>query len=406
MSPEVALLDALFEHPHDYVALIREGTILRMNVRLAALLGHSRPTLEGSTILRFVAADDLPVVETIIKNYRAGRLSDDYTVRLVAPDGSLRSVRWTVRRVTYAGQPAVLAVGHDLTDLLRLEAELYERTAALDRARASRAEADHRDVQELQPEARSRASVMNDLKGLDGLKTDLISTIGHELRTPLVSIRGYADLLAGAHLGPLAESQRQAVEVMLRNVDRLMQIIENILTYSALENGQVSWHPQTVNLTTALASVVRLSQPAAEQRQVCVELDLPAEGLNIEADPHHLATLVHQLLSNAIKFNQVGGRVFVRARRTAGGAEISVSDTGVGIAPEQLSKIFERFYQVDGSRTRRYAGLGLGLALVHGIVTLHQGGITVESKPGEGSTFVVWLPERGPTGSGHVQAAE
>ncbi|MCZ7572297.1 MAG: PAS domain-containing sensor histidine kinase [Ardenticatenaceae bacterium] len=391
MSPEVPLFDALFEHPHDYILLIRDETILRVNRSLAALLGRSQEALKGSAILPFVVPQDLPLAQAIHRIGGTEQAGGEPIVRLVAADGSWRSIRWTVRCVTYAGGPAILVIGADLTNRLQFAATPRERAAA----RKTLAQAHTgRFTEELKPEGASPAPASRDLEALDGLKTDLISTISHELRTPLVSIRGYADLLSGGHLGSLTGSQQQAVEVMLRNVDRLMQIIENILTYSALENGQVALQLQRVNLNTALASIVRLSQASAEQRQVLVDLDCSEDRLTIEADPYYLATLFHQLISNAIKFNQLGGLVTVGARRLRGGAEISVVDTGVGIPAEQLNRIFDRFYQVDGSRTRRYSGVGLGLALVHGIVMLHGGTISVQSQPEEGSRFVVWLPER------------
>ncbi|HYN90004.1 MAG TPA: HAMP domain-containing sensor histidine kinase, partial [Ardenticatenaceae bacterium] len=229
----------------------------------------------------------------------------------------------------------------------------------------------------------------------------------HELRTPLVSVRGYADMLTTGRLGPLSDKQRHAVEVLRRNIDRLIHIIEKILTYSALENEQIPLQFQSVNLNTALASVARLNQPATGEQGVTIELDLPAEPVTIEADPHHLATLFHQLVSNAVKFNNPAGRVIIGARQVDDTAEVVIGDTGIGIPPERLNKIFERFYQVDNSRTRRYGGLGLGLAIAHRIVTLHGGTISVQSEAETGSTFTVLLPvQRGASATLEAAAAE
>ena len=389
MSFQTALLDALFEHTDDYIALIGNETILRINGALATLMGRSPTELEGSPVMSLIAPEDRELAATIIQSVRDGQPSARRVIRLVSADGSHHPVEWNLRLLPDGEQSLILALGASATGALQLKESLD----AAQRELATLSAEVERLKHELEEKTLALAAAERDLQTLDSLKANLVSTISHELRTPLVSVRGYADMLSGGRLGPLSETQQQAADVMLRNVDRLMEIIENVLTYSALENQDASFQPQSVNLNLALTSVVRHHHAAAAQRDVTLDLDFGGQVFEIVADPQHLSTLFTQLITNAIKFNTAGGRVSIMVSRVEGGVEIRIGDTGIGIAPERLQKIFERFYQVDSSRTRRYGGLGLGLAIARRIVLIHGGTIEVQSRQGEGTIFVIRLPE-------------
>ncbi|HEY65953.1 MAG TPA: GAF domain-containing protein [Caldilineae bacterium] len=225
-------------------------------------------------------------------------------------------------------------------------------------------------------------------------KDIMIQNVSHELRTPLTLIRGYLELMAEGLLGPLNEEQAKAVQTMLRNAERQRFMIDRLLMMRALGPDAVQKKP--LELREWLRGVVQNWQHRAREAGINLILDVPDEPLDMEIDTDLLAQAMDNLLDNAIKFSPDGGTVRVRAWREDGHVHIAVSDEGIGIPPDKLERIFERFYQVDGSTTRRFEGLGIGLALVREIVELHGGHIWAESGgEGKGATFHVTLPSNG-----------
>ncbi|HYN88683.1 MAG TPA: histidine kinase dimerization/phospho-acceptor domain-containing protein, partial [Ardenticatenaceae bacterium] len=262
MTSEVPLLDALFEHLDEYVVVTTRGTIVRANHTFAALLGKIPGDLVGHSLQSLIAAEDHPLLETLLAHEAAAGSAGPAALRLQAPDGSRRAIGWRACQVMVEDRPATMLIGRESSDGWQGAAEggaWIAEVPAKQVASAEQSETIERLERQLR-ETRSALETMNrDLQSLDRLKADLVSTISHELRTPLVSVRGYADMLTTGRLGPLSDKQRHAVEVLLRNIDRLIHIIEKILTYSALENEQLPLQFQSVNLNTALASVARLN---------------------------------------------------------------------------------------------------------------------------------------------------
>lgn len=223
-------------------------------------------------------------------------------------------------------------------------------------------------------------------------KSLFLATMSHELRTPLNAMLGYAQLL---QLEARAGGQRQLAEDLDRLAGagrHLTAVINNILDFSKIEQGKVDVLLEPVALESLLREVAALIGPAAAERGNRLELDLAPDLGTLETDPAKLRQILFNLLSNAVKFT-AGGRVALRARRSAAGVELAVEDSGIGIASEHLQLIFQPFEQADGSITRRFGGTGLGLVVSRQLAELLGGSITVESRPGEGSTFRVHLPD-------------
>ncbi len=241
---------------------------------------------------------------------------------------------------------------------------------------------------------------------LDRLKSDFIAIASHELRTPLSLILLYADLLR-QKLGTAAEAQLDAVEGAAM---RLKHIIETMLNLRYLETGEVEVKPKHFDLREAIENVCRDYEALAESNGLLLRADLPDQQVPIEADEEKIRVILGNLISNAVKFTPQGGQVTVALGFEGGAAdidrasarvsgdvdrdsvEISVADTGVGIPAVELGRIFGRFYQVEDHMIRRHGGMGLGLAIVKGLAELHGGRVWAESKPGQGSRFVVVLP--------------
>jgi len=232
-----------------------------------------------------------------------------------------------------------------------------------------------------------------DRAALDRLKTQLLANVSHELRTPLVSIKGYNDLLLRGTLGPINARQRRGLEIAAANTQRLVELIETLLDLARREEGRLELSMSRFDLREAVASAAAAVGERLASRNLPLRLDLGDEPLPVMGDRARLEQVFRALIGNAEKFTeQPGGSIDVYADRRGNFVEVSVADRGIGIPVDARARIFERFYQVDASSTRRFGGAGLGLALAKELVTLHEGDIAVDSAEGRGSTFTVRLP--------------
>jgi signal transduction histidine kinase/ActR/RegA family two-component response regulator len=227
------------------------------------------------------------------------------------------------------------------------------------------------------------------------VKDEFLMTVSHELRTPLTAIYGWSRLLATGQLRD--EHKARALATIERNARAQTRLIDDLLDVSRVITGKVRLDIRQVNLVDVVRGAVEAMRPALVAKGIRLETAIdPGEGL-IAGDSERLQQVVWNLLSNATKFTAEGGRVQLRLERSGSHIELAVSDTGVGIAPEFLPYVFERFRQQEGGSRRRYGGLGLGLAIVRHLVELHGGSVTAESEgEGRGATFKVTLPLQAP----------
>jgi len=223
------------------------------------------------------------------------------------------------------------------------------------------------------------------------LKDEFLSTLSHELRTPLNSIFGWVRLMQAGVVEP--ERREHALEIIERNCRAQMALISDLLDMSRVVAGRVRLDLRPVDLADVAYAVLDGMRPTAAARTVALELDAEAGVPPVSADIERLHQVVWNLVSNAVKFTEPGGRVDVRVRGSGATVTLTVTDTGIGIDPEVLPHVFERFRQADSSTTRRHGGLGIGLAIVRQLVDLHGGRVAASSPGvGHGATFTVTLP--------------
>jgi len=225
-----------------------------------------------------------------------------------------------------------------------------------------------------------------------------LSNISHELRTPLNSIIGFTDLLLTQELGPaLSEQQRDFLETVARNGRHLLELINELLDLQRIAAGRMELKPEAVDLESLLSEATGSVHAQVQKHQHALVVTPPPSGLRVQADKGRVRQVLLNLLSNAIKFTPDGGRITVAAGPVNGGngseVRIAVTDTGIGIAPEDQPKLFQEFSQLDASASRKYEGTGLGLALSRRLIELHGGTIGLESEMGKGSTFWFTLPQ-------------
>jgi signal transduction histidine kinase len=228
-------------------------------------------------------------------------------------------------------------------------------------------------------------------KMAEEMRDSFVDTATHELRTPLANIKAYAETLALADMIDV-EQQKQFLNTINSEATRLARFVDDLLSVSSMEVGSMALNKQVTDLHRMLNEVLAKVKPQVEEKRLAFEVTIPEKLPEPKIDKDKIATVLVNLLGNAIKYTPAGGRVAFRVHATEQNLEISVEDTGVGIAEHELSRVFEKFFRSEDSRVQEQKGTGLGLALVQEVVRLHGGRVTVESEIDKGSTFQIVMP--------------
>jgi len=225
------------------------------------------------------------------------------------------------------------------------------------------------------------------------LKSEFLANMSHELRTPLNAIIGFAQLLFDGKVGPLSDTHREYLGDILTSSQHLLQLISGVLDLAKIEAGRMEYRAEPVDLDVMLAGAIEPLRAVAVSKGIALALDVPRDLGPVVADAGRLGQAAYNYVSNAIKFTPEGGRVDVRIQPEGPEAfRLEVEDTGIGIPPEDVERLFVEFQQLDAGTAKRYAGTGLGLALTKGIIEGQGGRVGVRSRPGGGSVFYAVLP--------------
>jgi two-component system sensor histidine kinase BarA len=315
------------------------------------------------------------------------------SLRAVSPDfdaKAARSYQEKIRRVPVATAEKILKHFMDLLDVMIFTGHKNLIAARL------HIEAVTDSYRELSDKNRQLEESYAKLKELDRLKSNFLATMSHELRTPLTSVIGYSEMMLEGLGGPLTAEQREYLGIIMEKGENLLQLITSILDISKIEAGRVRLLLSEVDAGQLMRDAVATVLPLARKKGLKVTC-APAAVPRLHADRDKVRQCLVNLCSNAVKFTPAGGTITVSAELLADERiAFRVADTGIGISEEHLERVFDVFYQVDGSSTREYGGAGLGLAIVKSFVDAHGGTVSVESTPGQGSVFSVVLPVRPP----------
>ena len=276
-------------------------------------------------------------------------------------------------------QQKIVQVEHDN---IELEKKVLERTRALQDALNRLG-----DVNENLKNTNQR------LEKASHAKSEFLANMSHELRTPLNAIIGFSDLMRDGETGPVNEEQCDFLNDINGSGLHLLRMINDILDLSKIEAGKLELHRSEFELAGEMRAAVSMVRIQAEKKDLSLQIEYSSDGMITKLDPGMIRQVLLNLLTNAIKFTQPGGKIVLSASPRGRDLVVRVSDSGVGIPVNDLPNIFQEFYQVDGTYTRKHQGTGLGLALVQRMVELHDGTIEVESQPGQGSTFTMVFPE-------------
>lgn len=366
-----AASDALFVHEVNPDGTW--GRFLEVNESACRYLGYSRQELKTMSIPDVVVpGHGTKSAPEIFREVREkGTVHFESMHR--AKDGREIPVEVHSKYFETRGKALVISSVHDISERRQKEAVIREMMEKLNEQNAQ-------------------------LRKLDQMKDDFLSAISHELRTPLTSIKGYLKLLTGGMAGPLNDEQRDYAQTAASNSDRLLELINDLLDLSRLESGRAPLHLADEPVEAVLRNAVGVVKNLAAQKKVSLEVSPPEPKATAHVDREKMERLLINFLSNAVKFTPAGGRIEVAARRETRdgrpGWVWSVKDTGCGIPEEAVSRVFDKFYQVENANTRKVGGTGLGLAICTKIAEAHGGTVGVESRLGEGSVFFAFIPER------------
>jgi PAS domain S-box-containing protein len=332
------------------------------------IFGYTADEMIGTSIMRLIPADRQAEEAKILSRIRSGERVDHFETIRLAKGGRKLNVSITVSPIKDSTGNVVGAskIARDITERKKVEAALKE-------------------ANESERQARSEAERAN------RLKDEFLAMLSHELRTPLNAVLGWAKLL---QIGkPEVEELKQGLQTIERNAHVQAQIIEDLLEMSRITSGKVRLDVRRIDLRSILHRSFETISSTAQAKGIQLKLVTDPRAEPISGDPDRLQQVFWNLLDNAIKFTPSGGEVLVLLKRVDSHIEVSVIDTGDGIAPALLPHVFDRFKQADASTTRRHGGLGLGLAIVKQLVKLHGGDVRVSSEGvGKGTTFAVCLP--------------
>jgi len=226
----------------------------------------------------------------------------------------------------------------------------------------------------------------------DRAKSEFVSTVSHELRTPMTAIKGYTDLIHAGAAGPINTEQQRFLAIIRSNTDRLTALINDLLDISRIDTGRIRFEPRPLQISEVISDVVNVLAGQAEAKQQTLTYEVVGGLPDVMGDRDRLIQVLTNLIGNAIHYTPEGGEIDVRAYLVEEAVRVDVQDTGIGIAPDDMGHIFERFYRANHPLVQETRGTGLGLSIVKMFVDMHGGRIWVESEPGEGSTFTFILP--------------
>ena len=372
MQSEERFRDLLLHMNEGFLTIDLSYRIQFANNRICELLRISQQAIQGCEVFDFVDAPGRMKLMDLLKT-GGGRPETVFRPELnfVCIDGTLVPVVVAVAPVqdVSGGAMRYSLVITDVGELKRMQNQLEERANELER-------------------------VNEELRAYGRAKDSFLSNVSHELKTPLSTINGYVEMLDSGSLGVLQAPQLSALKVMGRNVKRLVGLINEMIEFSRMEIRGIRIKSTLFNLGKLIRENVASVQPQALTKDLSISIFVPDGFPPVWADREKVGQVLGILLSNAVKFSQESGMIQVCVAQRAGHLlTIAVSDTGIGIDSAHHQRVFDKFFQVDGSMTRRYEGTGIGLSIAKSIVEAHGGALELESAPNKGATFTIVLPD-------------
>jgi PAS domain S-box-containing protein len=345
-----------------------ESVITTWNHGAERIFGYTAAEVIGKPVTLLIPPNQIDEEPIILRKLRRGERIDHYETVRIRKDGTLLDVSLTVSPIKDANGTIIGAskIARDITERKRMEAALREEIAIRERAEAALREADRR-------------------------KDEFLALLAHELRNPLAPIR-YA-LAGNKKAGGTSEQRKRAEEIIERQVTHMSRLLDDLLDISRISRGTLELKKSPTDLTLAVGAAIETARPVLDAKHHTLSLDLPKAAVRLTADPVRLAQAFSNLLINAAKYTDPGGHIQLRAAEEGHEVVVTIRDNGIGISADMMPRLFTLFSQAQTALGRAEGGLGIGLSLVRGVLTLHGGSVEARSDgPGTGSEFIVRLP--------------
>ncbi len=376
-ASETRYRDLFQSAPVPYQETDCEGVVRQLNREASNLLKCGPDRLLGSRAWDFVAPEQRESFRAaLLDRITRGGEAGPFEYEVLPQDGS--------RIVVEVRQSLIQNEDGEVAGVCLSLLDVTERKLA---AVAARKVAQY--ATELRNKNEQLAHALDAARSATQAKSRFLASVSHELRTPLNAIIGFSELLYDGKLGPLSHAHREIMGDILSSAQHLLRLISDILDLSKVEAGRMEFHPESSPLDPLVQEVRDVIRPLAERKEIHIGTEVP-EGFTAVLDRARFKQVLYNYLSNAVKFTAKGGRITVRVAAAGSSFRLEVQDTGIGIAPDQISKLFQDFQQLSGRTGEQ--GTGLGLALTRHIVEAQGGTVAVRSTPGAGSTFSAVLP--------------
>jgi PAS domain S-box-containing protein len=379
----------IVEKGNDGIVILQDEVIKFANSRIQSLTGFTSEETIGKSFIDFVSQRFRPLVIEMYKRRTAGEeVPGRYEISISTKDGGEISVEVNANPIDFEGKPADMAIIRDITERKRAAdelAKLNEELKLFNLQLESKVEERTRQLEE----AVSVAEASNKTK------SEFLASMSHELRTPLNAIIGFSQVLHERYFGDLNEKQSEYVADIVDSGKHLLSLINDVLDLSKIEAGKMELEVSEVKIADLLQNSLVMIKEKALSHSISLDLQIAdnINGTKIAADERRLKQVMFNLLSNSAKFTPDGGSIKVEASKGEKELVISVSDTGIGMTPQEQKRLFEAFYQASGGIKGKTPGTGLGLAITKSIVEKHGGKIWMESEgPNKGSKFTFTLP--------------
>ena len=323
----------------------------------------------GRSILDFHPKKAHPKVVHVIEDLKSGQVEGHHRMNIEMVEGKFYDNSYTAVWGPGRKYRGTIVVTKEITQRKKTEDQLKETLKKLETAN-------------------------EELTRLNQMKDDFLSTVSHELKTPMISVMGYLGLIRKEKVGLLTEQQKKFLEISYKNLLKLEKNIDNLLDLAEIGIQKESWIFEPVDLVKVIEFSCSTVEPLAEEHQIRLEAQLPPGSVKIAGVEDKLNQLFDNLFTNAIKYNRQGGRITVSLEEDPESVFTRITDTGVGISHQSLQEVFIRHFQEKTKPLGKTKGLGIGLSLVQEIVNLHQGKIHIESELGKGTMFTVMLPKK------------